>query len=255
MSTTAIGDIHGNMRALDDLLARLAPELGGDDTVVFLGDYIDRGPDSKRCIERILDFRRTCKARVVALLGNHEQWLLQTCHDHTRHSWILGLEAFPTIRSYSPNAAAQLVEAIGNLGARVVLDHVRLPYDLFFDAVPPEHMAFLSSLATFLRTPEAVCVHGGLDPAGGSVEEQEADRLIWGADGFPEGYQGRDRIVYGHADNPVLDALGWPHPRITGRTYGLDTIGQGVLTAVRLPGEAVFQSARYLDERVVRGSS
>ncbi len=68
MSTIAIGDIHGNLHALDDLLTRVTTELGSDDTVAFLGDYIDRGPDSKGCIERILDFRRTSKARVVALL-------------------------------------------------------------------------------------------------------------------------------------------------------------------------------------------
>jgi len=45
MSTIAIGDIHGNLRALEDLLNRIVPHIGSDDTVVFLGDYIDRGPD------------------------------------------------------------------------------------------------------------------------------------------------------------------------------------------------------------------
>ena len=47
-------------------------ELGAADTVVFLGDYIDRGPDSKGCIDRILRFRAESRASVVALLGNHE---------------------------------------------------------------------------------------------------------------------------------------------------------------------------------------
>lgn len=54
MATIAIGDVHGNRAALDDLLARLEGELDVDDTVVFLGDYIDRGPDSKGCIDSIL---------------------------------------------------------------------------------------------------------------------------------------------------------------------------------------------------------
>ena len=227
MALTAIGDIHGNIRALDDLLARITPELGRDDTVVFLGDYIDRGPDSKGCIARVLDFHRTSKARVVTLLGNHEQWLLRSYHDHSRHSWILGMEAFPTIRSYAPEAATRLSEVIGNLGTRVVLEHVQMPYELFFGAVPPEHMAFLSSLRTFFRAPEGVCVHGGLDPAAGRAEEQETEHLIWGVDGFPENYRGADRVMYGHANNPVADRAGWPHPRILARTYGLDTIERG----------------------------
>ena len=78
MSTIAIGDIHGNLRALEDLLSRITPELNAGDTVVFLGDYIDRGPDAKGCIQTILDFRRTTNGRVVTLLGNHEEWMLRT---------------------------------------------------------------------------------------------------------------------------------------------------------------------------------
>lgn len=245
MATFAIGDIHGNIRALDDLLARVAPEIGAQDTVVFLGDYIDRGKDSKACIERILDVRRTAKARVITLLGNHEQWLLRTYRDYTRHSWILGMDALATIQGYSPDAATILADELGRLGARVVLDHATLPYQVFFDHVPAEHLAFFLSLTTFFRTSEAVCVHGGLDPAGGKAEDQKAQNLIWGAVGFPDSYQGSDPIVYGHANNPVMDETGWPHPRIIGNTYGLDTSGEGVLTALRLPDGAVFQSRRF----------
>jgi serine/threonine protein phosphatase 1 len=69
VATFAIGDIHGNVLALDDLLAKIIPEISPGDTVVFLGDYIDRGADSKACIERILDLRRTAKAQIVALMG------------------------------------------------------------------------------------------------------------------------------------------------------------------------------------------
>ena len=88
MSTIAIGDVHGNLAALDDLLNRITMEISADDTVVFLGDYIDRGPDASGCIQRIIDFRRAGKGRVVTLLGNHEEWLLRTHEDYTRHSWL-----------------------------------------------------------------------------------------------------------------------------------------------------------------------
>ena len=73
MATIAIGDIHGNLRALDDLLTRIDREVTKSDTVVFLGDYVDRGPDSRGCIERILDFERSARTRVITLLGNHEE--------------------------------------------------------------------------------------------------------------------------------------------------------------------------------------
>jgi len=195
MATFAIGDIHGNIRALDDLLVLITPETGAGDSVVFLGDYIDRGANSKECIERILDFQKAGKAKVVTLLGNHEQWLMRTFHDHTRHSWILGMEALSTIQSYSPSAAAALVEGLGNLGPRIVAERVSLPYQLFFDSVPPEHLTFFLSLSTFWRTPEAVCVHGGLNPNGGRAEEQELEHLVWGMDGFPGQYEGSDPII------------------------------------------------------------
>jgi len=87
VATVAIGDIHGNADALDAVLEQVARELSDHDTVVFLGDYIDRGPDSRACIDRILQFRAESRAHVVTLLGNHEEWLLRTLHDPTRHSW------------------------------------------------------------------------------------------------------------------------------------------------------------------------
>ena len=55
MATVVIGDIHGNRRALDDLLSKVQAELQAEDTVVFLGDYIDRGPDARGCVDRILE--------------------------------------------------------------------------------------------------------------------------------------------------------------------------------------------------------
>ena len=72
VATIAIGDVHGNRAALDDLLCQLDGEVQPDDTVVFLGDYIDRGPDSKACVDAILAFRADSPATVVGLCGNHE---------------------------------------------------------------------------------------------------------------------------------------------------------------------------------------
>jgi serine/threonine protein phosphatase 1 len=245
MSTIAIGDIHGNLRALEDLVSRITSEITAGDTVVFLGDYIDRGPDAKGCIQTILDFRRTANGRVVTLLGNHEEWMLRTYKDHTRHSWLLGMDGFQTVRSYSAIAAERLREEAERLGARLVLERPSLPYELFFDAMPAEHISFFTSLRPFCRTPDAVCVHGGLDPDAGRVEEQRSEDLLWGTDGFPDRYLGEEFVLYGHSNDFVLDKRSWPHPRIVGRTCCLDTISSGVLTAFQLPEGIAFQSERY----------
>jgi len=89
MPTYAIGDIHGNLSALDDLLSRVVPELQPADTLVFLGDYIDRGPDSRGCVESIVRLKEEADFSVVSLLGNHEQWMLRTLDNPTKQAEAL----------------------------------------------------------------------------------------------------------------------------------------------------------------------
>jgi serine/threonine protein phosphatase 1 len=233
VATIAIGDIHGNRLALDDLLVRLGTELAPDDAIVFLGDYIDRGPDSKGCIDAILSLRAERAAPVVCLRGNHEDWLLRTMGDHSRHSWLFGMDAFETIRSYSPEAADLMRDAVSSAGESLFIERRELPYDLFLDRMPLAHRTFLEHLAPYYRGRAGMCVHGGLDPLVTHVEDQTLEALLWGVDGFPESYTGAELLVYGHRDNAVLDGSRWPHPRFVGTTIGVDTISHGVLTALR----------------------
>jgi len=145
MTTFAIGDVHGNLVALQNLLELIFHELGNGDTLVFLGDYIDRGPDSKDCVEEIIRLKQDAPFSVVTLLGNHEEWMLATKRDYTRHSWLLNIEAFDTIASYSADAADQLRTALENAGAAVITERIRLPYDLFFDLLPRTHVEFFEN--------------------------------------------------------------------------------------------------------------
>jgi hypothetical protein len=83
-------------------------------------------------------------------------------------------------------------------------------------------------------------------PLSPTVVNRHATRSYWGTRGFPDKYEGAETVVYGHWNNAVLNGdNGWPAPRIVGRTIGIDTISHGVLTAIRLPEQQVFQSARY----------
>lgn len=242
MSTYAIGDIHGNPGPLRDLLSQVLPELKPEDTLVFLGDYIDRGPDSRGCVERIVRLKSEAKFKVVGLLGNHEQWMLRTLDDPTRHSWLVGMEALDTIRSYSEEAAAMMTNAMGDLGIRLFTERVALPYEAFFEAVPPDHLRFFRELKSFHRTPDVVCVHGGLS-LDGILDPLDDNVHVWGPLGFPEDYAGDDPVVYGHRDNGVVDADGSVWPCVgANRTFGIDTISHGVLTAMRFPDGKVFRS-------------
>ena len=243
MATFAIGDIHGWRPPLDELLATLRPRLTADDTVVFLGDYIDRGDDAKGCIDAVLSFRSEVAARVVCLTGNHEEWLLKAMVDPTHHSWLLAMDGFTTIRSYAPEVEPAIRDAVTAAG-RDLLNGTALPYDLFFDAMPREHHEFLASLERYCQTPDCLCTHAGLHPSIHDLGRQ-GKVLTWGHNGFPDEYTGSAWVMYGHTNDADLDDDGWPRPRIVGPTIGLDTIAHGVLTAVGLPGPQVFQSTRY----------
>src|SRR5262245_54175913 len=245
MATIAIGDIHGNLLALNDLLDKIRGESGLGDTVVFLGDYIDRGPDAKGCVDAILEFQRQAESEVVCLMGNHEDWFLRTLRNHSRHSWVLGMEAFDTIRSYSAEAAVALREAMASAGAALYLGQCALPYEVFIDRMPAEHIQFFERLRLSCQTADCLCVHGGLDTRIANVRDQRPHALIWGSGDFPNEYEGIETVVYGHRNNAVLNADNWPIPLIVGRTIGIDSISHGILTAIRLPDQRVYQSARY----------
>ena len=244
MPTYAIGDIHGNLAALDDLLSRVVPELQPADTLVFLGDYIDRGPDSRGCVESIVRLKEEADFSVVSLLGNHEQWMLRTLDNPTKHSWLVGMEAIETIRSYSPEAASNVLLAMEELGLRLFTEKSALPYAAFFESVPESHKRFFRELKPYHKAPDAICVHGGMS-LDGILDPSDENVHVWGPLGFPEDYEGADPVVYGHRDNGVVDCDGCVRPCVgMNRTYGIDTISHGLLTAMRFPDGRVFQSRK-----------
>jgi hypothetical protein len=157
----------------------------------------------------------------------------------------MGMDAFETIRSYSPEAAHVLRQAIEATGREIFFSRRALPYQVFFDAMPRTHISFFEALVPYYHGADGICVHGGLDPAGVPLNEQPLEVFLGGSDGFPDDYVGADAVAYGHWDNAELNDQGWPTPRIVGVTIGIDTISHGVLTAVRLSDRRVFQSARY----------
>lgn len=134
--TLVIGDIHGCLSHLDALLQAVAP--GHDDHLVFVGDFVDRGPDSRGVVERVLALRRT--HRVTALMGNHEQMMLAAHESMERFSDWISNGGDTTLRSYS--------------GERPALE-----------SVPAEHWAFLSrDLVDYLETDTHIFVHANAYP-------------------------------------------------------------------------------------------
>jgi calcineurin-like phosphoesterase family protein len=244
MSVVAIGDVHGHSEALADLLEQVLPQMSSEDTLVFLGDYIDRGPDSRGCIDLIIRLQQESPFQVVTLLGNHEQWMLRSFADPRQHAWLVGMDAVETITNYSEEAALAVAQAIQEHGIRLFTLRIPLPYDLFFGAMPPEHLEFFQQLKPWHCQQGVIYVHGGIGNDG-LLDPRDSDTYVWGTPHFPEDYSGSDAVVYGHRNDAVIREDGSIEPRIgSNKTYGIDTIAHGVLTALRMPDGCVFQSRR-----------
>jgi len=102
--TIAIGDVHGCSAALDALIAAIRPR--PDDTIVALGDYINRGPDTRGVLDRLIDLGRRC--HLVPILGNHDQMLLEARSGLHPTTW-LGMGGLATLDSYGPGRDLDLI--------------------------------------------------------------------------------------------------------------------------------------------------
>ena len=208
--TYAIGDIHGSLHKLERLMARCEQHARGRPmSLVFLGDYIDRGPQSSGVVDFMLALQSRLADRVVALKGNHEAMLL---------SIIDGTGAASAPAWFMQGGAATL-ESYG----------VRHPSEL-----PPPHVAWLRSLRLSFDDGRRFFVHAGVDPELPLDAQKESD-LIWIREPFLSfaGDYGR-LVVHGHTPLPSGE------PDLRPNRLNIDTaaVFGGPLTA------AVFDEAR-----------
>jgi serine/threonine protein phosphatase 1 len=203
----AIGDIHGNLSHLEQLMEEIKPALTPHkDTLVFLGDYIDRGPDPKGVVDYILQL---CKdfPQVVCLKGNHEAMFLDWVVNEKNYELFLYNGGGATIKSYSQEGEFKL---------------------------PQEHLDFFTSLLLYYETERYIFVHAGLRE-GIPLEEQDPHDLVWIRDEFilsPHDFG--KVVVFGHT--PLQRVYNTPN-KIgidTGAVYG------GKLTCLELPSQRLY---------------
>jgi serine/threonine protein phosphatase 1 len=240
----AIGDIHGDVHALQRLLAKL-PALDPADTVIFLGDYVDRGPDSKQTVEAVRAFCSQSVARTVTLRGNHEDKWVQS-HGKPDLPFMLqwGNGCGNTFRSYTGGPPLAEEES---LELEEIQRMIEVP--LWF---PADVVAWMGALPLWYEDDHALYVHAGLERANGGGWKHPSEcapkPLLWMREpAFFKGYQGK-RLCFGHtpiADLPLPDADKDPsRPWVRGDLVGLDTgCGKGgFLSAVELPSLTFYDS-------------
>ena len=248
MNCYIIGDIHGYADLLRQLVDKICTELQEQDVIVFLGDYIDRGPDSKGVIDIILQLQK--QHQVVCLKGNHEQWMLQTL-TQSKNSWVTGMDGFSMMESYSSDFTEELRQVFRNLGVKIFTEpqaNEKL-YQYFFHKIMPEdHLHFFTNLQNYYENEYCICVHAGLDANLPLAEQQEQD-LLWSLPGnFLQTWQGEKVLVMGHQGTHSVDEAMWGKPSVTEKVVLLDTscYETGVLTAIRFPDRKIFQATQSL---------
>lgn len=171
--TLAISDIHGERKHFEELLRKVKYD-ANEDELILLGDYVDRGPDSKGVLERVIELK---KQGAIVLRGNHDNMMLAAVNDEpgAKERWARN-GAIPTLQSYDPS----------------IVDMAFPESDVFW-----AHIEFIREMGYFHETDDYIFVHAGVKP-GTPVEQTDPYTLMWIREEFYETYSGGKTIVFGH---------------------------------------------------------
>ena len=206
----AIGDIHGCYDRLLTLMGKIPIDFSRD-TLVFIGDYIDRGSHSADVVDYLIQLKNRVP-ETIFLKGNHEDMLDKFLNGTERFNYLL------------------------NGGQQTLDSYLTKPVESEFFPIPPDHMEFFKSLRLFYETDEFIFVHAGLRPRV-PLESQKTEDLLWIRSKFVKSkYDFGKRVIFGHTPlkNPLveLNKIGID----TGAVYG------NALTCVQLPDLVFFKA-------------
>jgi serine/threonine protein phosphatase 1 len=206
----AIGDIHGSFDQLQDLMQKIPIDFATD-TLVFIGDYIDRGPGSVEVVDYLLDLQKQVP-QTIFLKGNHEDMLEKYLDGTDRFTYLL------------------------NGGQKTLDCYLRNTDRTDGYPIPTGHMEFFKSLRLYYETESYIFVHAGLRPKV-PLASQKPEDLLWIRDKFiySRYYFGKP-VVFGHT--PL------EKPLVERNKIGIDTgaVYGNALTCVQLP-DKVFITA------------
>lgn len=205
--TIAIGDIHGCAAALEAVLQEIRPS--ANDRIVTLGDYIDRGSNSRGVIEQLLQLRERCE--LVPLIGNHELMLLRgRVHADERDFWL-------------------------EFGGRATI----ASYGASLSDIPRQHIDFMESCLPFYETESHIFIHANYDAETPLEEQLEITALWTHISGYvPEPHCSGKTVIVGHTPQPDGEIRDWGH------VICIDTccFGGGWLTALDVNSKDVWQA-------------
>lgn len=222
----AVGDVHGCYEQMKALLARIAADSaararGRRPILIFLGDYVDRGPESAKVVEALIWLKRRPDLEVRLLKGNHEQAMLDFLDAPEANRAWLRWGGAETLRAYGVEPPASDEDPLAVTRAR----------DELLARMPAGHLLLMQRLELMVAVGDYAFVHAGVRPGAPLAQQTEQD-LLWIREGFLDAPGPFEKvIVHGHT---WLDEK----PRLSEHRLALDTgcYRTGVLTALRLDG-------------------
>lgn len=221
----AVGDVHGRRDLLETLLGKIEHDIvevraDSRPVLVFIGDYVDRGPESRAVLERLIGLSKRSDIELRALKGNHEAQLLSFLEDARAGAAWLEFGGGATLQSYGVAPPQGRADAATWEAAR----------QAFIAALPDDHLSFLSGLEVAVTCGDYLFVHAGVRPGIPLSLQTESD-LLWIRDDFLNAERACEKVVV-HGHTPEVS------PHIGRHRIGIDTGAYATanLTAVRLHG-------------------
>ena len=201
MNLFAIGDIHGCLSQLTSLHKNILNYDKFDpknDLLIYLGDYIDRGKNSKEVIDQIIKLKNN-KIKTINLLGNHDEFMIDFLFNKNNNikNW-LNFGADSTFRSYG----IEIVEFIKDGFEDNIIDKLR---NTLLDKMDDSHINFFQKLELTFSSKKYLFVHAGIDPKK-NLNEQTKKDYLWSRsnDFFDQNFKSEKIIVHGHTPEPKI---------------------------------------------------
>lgn len=183
--TLVISDIHGELGLFEALLE----ETGYDadlDQLILLGDYIDRGPNSKGVLEKVINLQ---KEGAIVLRGNHEEMMIKALTTDEERAWKHWTDR---------NGGKQTLESYGfSEDAFIVKEDEDFVKPALHSSILDEHLQFIQSLDYYLEWDDTIFVHAGVHPSK-KIDETDPYELVWIRDIFHNEYRGEKTVIFGH---------------------------------------------------------
>ena len=206
MNIFSIGDIHGCSKELISLQKKILNAKGfkkDNDLLIYIGDYIDRGPHSKTVIDQVIKLQKE-NIKSIFLMGNHEEVMIDFLFNKINNlSYWLQLGADQTFKSYDIEITDFIKDGLED-------EKIEKLRNYFLNQLTEEHIFFLKNLKLSYTVGKYLFVHAGINPEKSILEQNKRD-LLWSRSDefFDKNFKSEKIIIHGHT--PQKEIINFPY--------------------------------------------